>query len=302
MRRRACGLVVLLVGSVGCAAGGGVTPSTAGVETRTGERGVVWRRLTSESYATASLDGRSLLLRQTLVRFERSDLDDDDATLTSALVDDTGERPVTRWSLVDHAVSGRVTGSVYVTHLPGLDTSEALDRYYALASGRFLFAATDTPVELPAGSLAEARRVAYLAAAMPEVFPCARPGDLGALLLVGPEGVLQTLVVTTADRTLTPFNPEWGVVDPRSGAVVKGLPNASGWKLPLPAELRLAFDGANAPQVRVPLVVEGFDVAVAVLAKGFGLERRDCAGAAPAPHPEAAERHRVSRGPWAEHP
>ena len=300
MRWLACGLVGLLVFGVACASSRAEKPSTAGVEVRRGENGVVCRRLVSESFSTASVDAKSLVLAQTLVRYERSDFDDDDVTLTSRLVDDLRGAGVERWTIRDHAVSGSVSGRFYVTHLPGLDTSEALDRYYALASGRFLFATTDTAAELPAGTLPERRWIAYVAIAMPERLPCARAGDLGALILAGEAGALEALVVSTRNASLTPWNPEWGIVDPRSGAVVKRLPNSSGWKLPLPAEVRLAYDDANAPQIRVPLGAGGFDVSGATLADGFALERRDCAGADPPALPEAAERHRTSRGPWAE--
>jgi hypothetical protein len=299
MRWRACGLVGLAVIGVACASSRAEKPSTAGVEVRRDENGVVWRRLVSDSYSTASVAGASLVLRQTLVRYERSDFDDDDVTLTSRLVDDAGGAEVERWAVRDHAVSGSVSGSFYITHLPGLETSEALDRYYSLSTGRFAFATTDTLAELPAGTLPERRWIAFLAAAMPEALPCVRAGDLGALIFAGEAGALQTVVVSTSDASLTPFNPEWGLVDPRGGATVKRLPNAAGWKLPLPAEVRLAFDGAKAPQVRLPLGAQGFDVSGAVVAEGFSLERRDCASAEPRPHPEAVERHRASRGPWA---
>jgi hypothetical protein len=259
--------------------------------------GGAWQRtIVNQGFLGATLYAREglpfstseLVLQQTLTRKERSGLDDDDVHLETTAYPGEGPGALGKqlWTAVDHADSGRAfDGRFYVATLLARGPGDDLHRYRDLASGRFVFAASTAPLRLDPRHFKEARWIAYWSSATPERHPCRVEGDLGWLTVVGKDGSTRQVAVAHRDPHFPAFTPDWGIVDPRNGKVVGRFPDLVREPFPLPAELRFTFDGESRPQVRLPLLDGDVDPARAVLAPGFRVERRACAGQEPQPWP-----------------
>ncbi|HEV8579296.1 MAG TPA: hypothetical protein VGX68_09455 [Thermoanaerobaculia bacterium] len=252
----------------------------AEIAVQAGPDGIRRYTLVNQRFDVGRLEGKEngklvpaeIVVQQTLTRHERTDLDSADVRLESTAWMG-GDRPLSRqaWRIVDRADEGRFWGGTfYVTRLEPRGPGEYLDRYYDLATGRFLFAASDSLVELDPKVFRRARWVAYRST-YTMAGPAAKESDLGWLAVVSEDGTARSYLISSSER-VPHYNPDWGLVDPRDGSVVKRLRPIVGETLAPPLEIQLSFDSKK-PQVRLPLGDGEIDLDRARLAPGYRVVR-----------------------------